>query len=804
MNLNIKYTYKGIDVYDTLPMTALGNNIYEVMIPQHAYGTDVIYSITLIDSLGNVCNIYDYFHIKRPISGITGYVIIGNGTQTNNFTPVAMFYKYGWVRMLYLAREFDTNKAGGLITHLAWYYDNANGGVYNNQSCYFKAVDDTLLTTGYVDPVIDGATEVWSGSLNIVQGWVEVTLQQPFYLPPGKHLQVYWHHNNGAFLGNSYHWHHTSTSPDYRTIYAQSDASFPSTSGTLTYSRPNARFYIVGSVADSNSVALHSVDNPKNTVFVNLSAQIPVVVTIKNKGLANLDSCYIDWTLNNIPQTRYIWKGNLLDDFNATDTIGYFSPSANQYDTIVAWVSMPNGVYDSTNYDDTLIRITYGMSGLDLFFISDISDTVYTTGPFSVQAKIVSKTLTPLPYIINLNVKYTNNGIDTYDTLPMNALGNDIYEAIIPQHIFGTEVKYEITLLDSLGNVCKITDVFCILRPPSGTPAYVIVGTGTTTTNVLPMSMFYKYGWTRQLYLANELSQARAGGLITKLAWQYAYGTSHTYSNQSCYFRAVSDENISATAYEDPIAAGATLVWSGSINLSSGWSEINLTTPFMLPAGKNLLIYWEHRNGSYAGSSYVFNYTATSDNKAINCQSDGSFPSGNTGTLTKNRPNARFYIESSNDSISLTLQSIDSPTDTIYVSPSVQTPVVVTIKNIGIADLDSCYIDWTLNGVTQPRYIWRGHLPSDFYTSFNIGYYSPQANGKDTVLIWTSFPNGKYDSTSYDDTLIKISHGISGLIMNFVSNFDDTVYSTGPFSLQASIVSRTLTPIPSTINLNHY
>ena len=58
---------------------------------------------------------------------------------------------------------------------------------------------------------------------------------------------------------------------------------------------------------------------------------------------------------------------------------------------------------------------------------------------------------------------------------------------------------------------------------------------------------------------------------------------SYTCNNQSCYFKAVDDLTISSTAYQDPVAAGATLVWSGTINVSMGWSEIDLVTPFMLP-----------------------------------------------------------------------------------------------------------------------------------------------------------------------------------------------------------------------------
>ena len=263
------------------------------------------------------------------------------------------------------------------------------------------------------------------------------------------------------------------------------------------------RFTLGEGFSDDSSSVTYRIENPVNTVLVSPSIQIPVVFTIKNKGIADLDSCYIDWTLNGVPQPRFTWRGHLPSDFNASDTIGYYAPQANRNDTIVLWTSLPNGVYDSTTYDDTLVRITYGMSGLDLAFISNISDTVYNTGPFSVQASIASRTMSPLPGIINLNVKYTYNGIDSYDTLPMTALGNNIYEAIIPQHVFGTDVEYSITLIDSLGNVCSIVDYFYIQRPGAGMTGYVIVGTGTSTQYYLPMNLYYNYSWTRQLYLSD-------------------------------------------------------------------------------------------------------------------------------------------------------------------------------------------------------------------------------------------------------------------------------------------------------------
>ena len=98
-------------------MTALGNNIYEAIIPQHVFGTNVEYSITLADSLGNVCSIIDGFYVKRNSGGegaTSGLVYIGDTTLTNN--NLGIFFNINanasWSRNLYFASELSPNNTG--------------------------------------------------------------------------------------------------------------------------------------------------------------------------------------------------------------------------------------------------------------------------------------------------------------------------------------------------------------------------------------------------------------------------------------------------------------------------------------------------------------------------------------------------------------------------------------------------------------------------------------------------------------------------------------------------------------------
>ena len=67
---------------------------------------------------------------------------------------------------------------------------------------------------------------------------------------------------------------------------------------------------------------------------------------------------------NGILQTPYHWTGNLPDDFmNTAIYLGSYNPRLSGFDTLVVWVSNPNGEYDSTYFDDTLSIITFGCVG---------------------------------------------------------------------------------------------------------------------------------------------------------------------------------------------------------------------------------------------------------------------------------------------------------------------------------------------------------------------------------------------------------------------------------------------------------
>ncbi|MDR0605964.1 MAG: hypothetical protein LBG80_16875, partial [Bacteroidales bacterium] len=385
-------------------------------------------------------------------------------------------------------------------------------------------------------------------------------------------------------------------------------------------------------------------------------------------------------------------------------------------------------------------------------------DTVYSVGPYTIDAKV--KTATNSRILIPwLRYTSTYNGISTTDSVLMDHIrGDSVWSGVLPQFQDGTSVMYSITGKDSLDNYTTIMTGYIIQKPPQvERSGDVIIGTGTTESYYIPFGIYWNNSWNRQLYLASEIDSLSMGGFISKIAWDYISEPT-VRDNQTCYLQAVDDVNISSNTYIDPIVAGATQVWTGSINLSEGWSEITLEQPFLLPPGKNLLVYWEHRHGKY--NAYYFNTHSTgSTNMAVYCVSDASFPSGSTGTLITNRSNVKLYRMQTNfPDYSAGLIAINSPLRG-QTTGNVSTPVTVTLQNKGDSLLTSATINWSVNGGQVNTYSWTGSLLWDFQEQVTIGNFIPRIEKYDTVLVWVSMPNGVLDSTSFDDTLSVIIYG---------------------------------------------
>jgi len=77
--------------------------------------------------------------------------------------------------------------------------------------------------------------------------------------------------------------------------------------------------------------------------------------------------------------------------------------------------------------------------------------------------------------------------------------------------------------------------------------------------------------------------------------------------------------------------------------------------------------------------------------------------------------------------------------------------IYVQLKDYGNDTLKSVKIKWKINSVPQTTYNWTGNIKTDSSAIINIGSYNFAA-GKDTIVAWTSAPNGVTDSVPGNDT----------------------------------------------------
>ena len=89
----------------------------------------------------------------------------------------------------------------------------------------------------------------------------------------------------------------------------------------------------------------------------------PVQVVIRNQGLIDLTSCEVGYSVDGVVQDTVHWTGLLPADFVDTIDFGTINILPNTIYELTAWVSTPNGVYDSAYYDDTLTISTIACTG---------------------------------------------------------------------------------------------------------------------------------------------------------------------------------------------------------------------------------------------------------------------------------------------------------------------------------------------------------------------------------------------------------------------------------------------------------
>ncbi len=215
----------------------------------------------------------------------------------------------------------------------------------------------------------------------------------------------------------------------------------------------------------------------------------------------------------------------------------------------------------------------------------------------------------------------------------------------------------------------------------------VVIGEGTGSGTYAPIASWYNSSATESLYTGNEIG---ISGNITQLAYQKASGNSDTEPMVKIYMKETNQTVIGADDYSigDNDFAEYTLVYDGTIpnNVTSGWMEVTLQTPFSFSASQNLSILVtgttciesgrpQYRYTTSQGSKMSAGY----DDGNIACEGDNPWTAASIMEPVWERPNIRFAFGTlSNKNFSAVNSKVYNENETLKcVSETVISEVVI-------------------------------------------------------------------------------------------------------------------------------
>jgi len=146
----------------------------------------------------------------------------------------------------------------------------------------------------------------------------------------------------------------------------------------------------------------------------------------------------------------------------------------------------------------------------------------------------------------------------------------------------------------------------------------------TSTSYSLPINPYYNYSLTQQIFTAEEIGMA---GTINSISFYYTHTAALSMAGVKMYMMNVDKEKFESTFDMVPISE-SNLVWEGTLGATSaGWITIDLDTPFAYDGTSNLLVCLYDPTSGYAGSSFKFRTTATTEHLGIAYYSDNYKPS---------------------------------------------------------------------------------------------------------------------------------------------------------------------------------
>ena len=394
------------------------------------------------------------------------------------------------------------------------------------------------------------------------------------------------------------------------------------------------------------------VFNPVGTpVIVQASETYPVAVLCQGElGTVEIPVDAVSYELSNNSSYSSTWWGNaiqvidvltdeLLDSWTilngktATGTLAVCNGRQIRFE----WKKRSGSEQCSyTVYDNNGDVIFSGYGPLDDPVTHTVDCTPYLTKPTALEC-------TATPGGTTATLGWTENGTAT--AWQISVLDGSSVETIIdansnPFTVEGlTNNTFYTAKVRATGNniVSKWSDAITFEATSK-----VRIGTGTTTSNIFPANIYYKYGLSEQIYTPAELgSEARN---IESIDF-YKNATNGTPTCNLDIYMVLTTKN-SFNNYKDWVSVtSGDLVFSGSVTFAAdAWTTITLDTPFEYDGESNVLLVVDNNTGSYGSQNSFYTFSDGSYRSLCYPNNSDIDPTGDLSSYSGNIQNVKNQI----------------------------------------------------------------------------------------------------------------------------------------------------------------
>ena len=155
------------------------------------------------------------------------------------------------------------------------------------------------------------------------------------------------------------------------------------------------------------------------------------------------------------------------------------------------------------------------------------------------------------------------------------------------------------------------------------------IATGTNTNSNVPITSYYGYSYSQQIYLASEMDPNVQGQLnnISKIRFYYASGSVTNSDNWTIYMGTTNQTSFTSNTNWVPLA-NLTQVFTGTVTFpaAGNWMELTLTTPFQWNGLSNIVIGVDENQSGYSASDGYWRSQSTSGTRSIYFRNDSTNP----------------------------------------------------------------------------------------------------------------------------------------------------------------------------------